>query len=325
MHLHSPRPLELERSLRAVAGRLDRAADGSWRGCVVNGVRTTFHAELDSDNWIAVSAPCVAPARSWWALLRVNAALDGCVRVACTTGGGLEVRGDIALDDDWFPDAGADGPDAALDHRIAQLCDDIVSVAHQVSLAPAAHQPASTPTPAGDSMERAGDAAAIVRLCGEAGWDAVAPGTGEVSVRLDTPVSDVQATLALVGGGLRAWAPLTMAQVTAAESEQAIGRLLLDAGRHLRAVKGVVVAQGGIERPGIALAGGRRPPTAATIHRALAALSVASATVAREVRALQDAPLARDYLTLRGRHGAGPARVLHGSHDQEDSPCLPLP
>ncbi len=76
---------------------------------------------------------------------------------------------------------------------------------------------------------------------------------------------------------------------------------------------------------GLAFAGERLPASPAAIDRALAALSVACSTVGREMQALQDAQLARDYLALRHRHWTDSRSPLPYSHEQEDTPCLQLP
>jgi len=319
MHPPSDRDLAIERALRLAAHELERAAGGGWRLTVANGTRTTLHARVSDEDWLVVTAPCASSAPSWWPLLRLNAGLAGCARLVRAASGDLEVRAEIFVGCAAHDVDGAEGHDTSLGLRVVALCEDIASAGHEV-LDPLPDDVAET-TPGSPA-----DPDRLVSLCGEAGWSATARAAGDVQVSLDTRTIPFQATLALAEDlRLRVVAPLTTSAVASDGSQDAIALLLLDAGVHLRTVKGVAVRQGDVELAGLAFAGERLAASPATIDRALAALSVACSTVGREVQALQDAQLARDYLALRHPHGTDSRSSLPYSREQEDTPCLQLP
>jgi len=119
--------------------------------------------------------------------------------------------------------------------------------------------------------------------------------------------------------------PLTVAPVAPGISRDAIALLLIEAGAHLRTLKGCAIPQAGGHGAGIAVATERLPAHAASVGRALAALAVGCRTVGREVEALRHDSLARAYLTLRHPNGATRSSAGSHTHHTEDTPCLQLP
>jgi hypothetical protein len=275
-----------------------------------------LEAGVVNDDWIRVSRPVDTHEESRWSLLRANQAFDGAARVAGDGNGGLEVGGEIAIDD-RTPDALPH--EHELDRRVAGLCDDVAAAARRLSGGP---PPDDTPV---DSPPTDDDGA-LVQWSAEAGWAASPLAPGRASCPLEVAGDALSLTLALgPEGRLHAVVVLSRDAVTSPVSQEAIARLLLDATAHLRTIKGVVVRERGEELPGLAVAAERRPANPATLQRALAALSVASAVVGREVQALVDERLARDYLLLRDRHATLSANTRQHSREEEDTPCLQLP
>jgi hypothetical protein len=271
-----------------------------------------------ADDWIVTTTPVAAPAGSWWPLLAFNAALDGAARIAGDGQGGLAVRGEIAIDVAAAPDLVEPVVTADLDERVAHLCADVERAAGTL----AGREVVSVTVAAPESGDQEID---LANWCAEQGWIASAAGPDRSTVALDVPGGPFHATLAIEDSRLRATVALAPAVVTSAHSRDAIALLLLDATADLRTVKGVVVRQDDADLPGLAIAAERRRPGQAAVDRALTALAVAAATVGREVQALQDASLAREYLSVRAWRGRERAGSVHIVPEEEETPCLQQP
>jgi hypothetical protein len=318
MHPRSDRDLAIECALRVSAHQLDRTTDGGWRLVIANGTLTTLRARMIDEDWLAVTSPWRSPERSWWPLLRLNAGLGGCARLARACGADLEMRGEIFVGGDAANAGETDRDGVSLVERVAALCDDVASAGHEV-IEPLADEVMDAATMSPSDSER------LVTLCGDAGWSAIARTAGHVQVALDTRTTTFQATLSFEEDSrLRAVVPLTESAVVSGAAQDAVALLLLDTGAQLRTVKGLAMRQGDVEWAGLAVAGERLPAGPAAIDRALAALSVACDIVGREIQALQDPQLARDYLALR-HPNLTISRSLPYSNSQEDTPCLQLP
>lgn len=140
----------------------------------------------------------------------------------------------------------------------------------------------------------------VAELCERAGWSFTTRANGQVAIRLDVRDAFCQALLApKVGKMRRLRVSLGMATSMEGEAPQAVHLLLLSASRLVRLARASAAPAGDATeyRWDVAL------PTdydARTLGHALGALSVACQLTARELQAMEDRKIAREYLALRG-------------------------
>lgn len=147
------------------------------------------------------------------------------------------------------------------------------------------------------------DMAAEGRLtepCERAGWSFTTRASGQVAIRLDVRDAFCQALLApKVGKMQRLRVSLGMATSTEGETPQAVHLLLLSASRLVRLARASAAPAGdATEYRWEAVL--PADYTAETLGHALGALSVACQLTARELQAMEDRKIAREYLALRG-------------------------
>jgi hypothetical protein len=285
---------------------------------VADGQPVSMRARITDGEWLELAAPLedftLTDLDHECSLLSINGRLSGASRVGRSREGLVQMRADAFVETDrWCLDEHR-GP-ADLTTRLRRLCADFRSAIHLVQgiePAPSAFAPGSVAQPASGTIssvaERAGH---LTRLCLEAGWPAVARASGDVSITLDAGHATYQAHV-LPGNGqaFAATVPLLDAMPASPICRSAVARLLLLVSTRVRLVKGVLVPASGTESPGVAAAC-EPAHSVEAIDRALSALAVACHLAGRELRALHDEELAREYLAL-----------FTETFTQEESPCL---
>jgi hypothetical protein len=292
----------------AIAGALDAAALDvvSTRARIIDGEWLELAAPFEDLTHTDLDNGC--------SLLSLNGRLSGASRVGRSREGLLEMRADAFIGTDAPRSDGHREP-ADLTTRLRALCADFRSAIHRLqgiepepsALAPGSVAQASPGTIA-PVAERAGH---LTRLCLDAGWPAVERASGDVSIALDAGHATYQAHV-LPGNGhaFGATVPLLDAMPASPICRSAVARMLLLVSTRVRLVKGVLVPVRGAESPGVAIACAPAHSVEA-IDRALSALAVACHLAGREIRALHDEELAREYLAL-----------FTETFTQEESPCL---
>jgi hypothetical protein len=140
----------------------------------------------------------------------------------------------------------------------------------------------------------------LTELCERAGWSFTTRASGQVAIRLDVRDAFCQALLApKVGKMQRLRVSLGMATSTEGETPQAVHLLLLSASRLVRFARASAAPAGdATEYRWEAVL--PADYTVETLGHALGALSVACQLTARELQAMEDRKIAREYLALRG-------------------------
>jgi hypothetical protein len=138
-------------------------------------------------------------------------------------------------------------------------------------------------------------------LCVEAGWAPATKVSGEVALELTTDCGVFEAQLdSSAGSGIRLLVRLFDIRAYSNVCFEAAGLFLLVASARVRSIKGVIAAGNQAEFFGVAAAS-EVPRSPGALSRSLQALTVACRLVGREMQALQNETLAREYLALWGR------------------------
>jgi len=141
--------------------------------------------------------------------------------------------------------------------------------------------------------------AALLSLCRETGWLHDERADGQFTFTLDVPGLFCQVQpFVLPGGSIRLRAGLAAPPRLSRVCRRAIGLLLLTASRVVRLAR--AAAAGGAAEPYVWEVVWPAVPAASLFDRGLTALSIACRMTARELRALCDESIAREYLALRG-------------------------
>lgn len=300
----------VERALRSAADCVETIPGAGWRVALLNGTHIEARARIAGEGWLELRTPGPQPVSLCtealaWPLLCLNARLNGCARVACRPDGALEVRAElfIGTDEDEREDS-----NGRLGARAIALCDDVRAAHHDLCMVLAGQQPEPAPVRAGS----VGEIERLVGLCDEAGWTTDRDGSGAVRVLIDGPSTVVHASVALSTDlRLQAAAPFVTKPLTSQASREAIALSLLRVAATVRAVKGTTLPAGDLWLPGVGSSAEAPLRSAADLDRALSALAVAYRLAGREVEALQDEALAREYLAWQyPRHAGSHERAI---------------
>ena len=296
-----PRDSLVEHGLRGAASDVAYEGNGTWRLSIVNGAAVPARARV-LDGWFELRAalPAWALSRhddlSW---LRINARLDGSVRVAHLLGNRVPyLMADTRI---------AHEPDR--DDRVMSACIDLSGALHAVenSHEDMAYFQAQAPRTAVAEIERA---------CADFGWPCTVGTDGTVRLDIVTRAGALAARLeSSPAGAARAVVELIDMADQPVVSRRAVAALLMALSGSVRSVKAVVR-----ERDGATVAALVSPlegPIDRSLDRALSALAVACHVSGREVQALRDERLAAEYLALRD------AAPQHDSYTtEEEHTCL---
>jgi hypothetical protein len=287
----------VDAALRQAAIEVVYEGDRRWKFGVADGMLVSSRLHVSGDwlrcttelpGWVGRSAPadCVA-----W--LRINAGLDGGVRVAV-----MPWTPTPQLVADACSDAGTD-----LRAQLRTMCLELIDAVHFVDDWTGDDLPLDAP---GDPVPTAD----IERACIDAGWTRTS-GAG-ITVRLGTHprVTALTATLSTSASGIPI-ARVPLADVTAwpATCRHAVAALLMRASGSVRTVKGALCTATGAD-----LATFVSPVTGSLdrgVDRALSALAVACRMSSQEVLALQDERVAASYLA-----------ALDESYEHQSSPPM---
>jgi hypothetical protein len=233
--------------------------------------------------WLVMTSS-VADAASPGQLLDWNAALPGRVKFALSEDGHPEVRSEIPLDDE--------SPSA-----VRQACSGF-----QVARAVLHGEPpqlAENLTPVAAPQDD------LARLTTEAGWSPTLRDDQSVAIELECPQAFAQASFAPHPLGVRISVPLGSFADAQPVSTQAVEIFMLTAATHIRMARPALEAHDGKVTPRFETLFTALPSVAHLAH-ALSALSIAFRWCAEEVKALQDADVAGEFLALRHRRVAVP-------------------
>src|SRR5262249_11169728 len=265
---------------------------GRWKfGLDFGGGTLQATAQLDED-WLLLAAPLrdlrkeESPAQRVEELLRLNAGLLGGAKFTLDAGRPVaRLAAEIPL-----------GEDIDLASRILLACVGFERAAARFYRVEAEDQASSNPEDAA-GVRPTDTSCDLARLCREAGWAFTERAAG-VAVTLDVPHGFYQALLRGGAEGVSAAVELTAHETIPSPCRQALGVFLLGASGAFRFARAAVGDGGGLAaRLEVVLDGS---PTATELAHALSALSVACRLCAREVRALEDEGVAREFLAVRG-------------------------
>lgn len=282
MAWRSAREQAIEGGLRASASAFVAAADGRWHFELANGMRTSVTARLAGE-WLEVTAPAPdgrsASSGDAWSLLRFNARLAGPGRLALARRDERpHLRAELFLDDTT---------DVAA--QVAALCEETREALHALQVGSEA-----TDWPRNTVKTEPGPPAHLAEWCADAGWPCSERSSGELAVTIGALPARVGLS---AGGRLRAVVELADAAAYAPVCRHAAGLLLLRVSALVRSVKGIVdTSADGAETLGLAVVD--QEVSSAAIDRALSALTVATALVARETNVLRHESIAREYLGI---------------------------
>ena len=238
------------------------SAPGRW-DVALQGVRV---AACVDESWLVMKSPAVTDATPIELLTR-NATLPGLVKFGRDRDGAIVVCAQIPIDDPTS--------------TVPLIRDTCAGFEFAASASSAVNElPASS--------------ADLQNLCTEAGWDFTARSDGSLAVELECRDTFIQAALSARGEGVHVFVELADCD----ESMPAIAEMLLTAGSAVRLARPAIVPRDGKPSPRFEVAFSAMP-TAAQLAHALSALSVACATCAEEVVALQNTNVAGEYLALR--------------------------
>lgn len=267
-------------SLRSIAGFVEPSGNHRWKFALANGRRIPASARV-TEGWLLFDAPLqgIDEGRDLWRLLALNARLGGGAKFALA-GPHTRLRAEIALTDEI---------DAAT--RLTQTC---AALKEALSLAEGLRDD-GPPHRSIISTNRA----SLPSLCNEAGWAFTERDGDRLAVSLEARSGFHQALIEPSRGGVSISTEIMRAQNLSQLSRQSLGVLLLRASAELRMARAAVEEEEGqwsvrFETRFDSV------PGSMEIDRALAALSLACALCAREVKSLQDDFLARRYLAIGG-------------------------
>ena len=277
------------RALAARAGSVT-AVDNGWAFALVNGAKFDARATL-ADDWLEVTVPLaseaeLAPARVW-SMLRLNGSLDTMSRVAVAPGKRTaHIRAELCVEARLLHD------DVSLGPRVEALLESVGRGRHAYDEWWLYGQDSVAKAP----VSWRGPTADFLHLCSEVGWPCVERDGGQWSIAIAEGSSACEAAVGVADAGpLHFTANLVNANGLSFASRGAIGVLLLGVSAVVRSIKGFAWRDGEREYAGVAAVCGE-PTSGTAIDQSLSALSVAFGMVGREVLALRDEFLAREYL-----------------------------
>jgi hypothetical protein len=277
---------------RAFAGRAQHvtAVAHGWELGLVNSAKFIAQAKM-AGNWLEVTSPLAdeserTPSRVW-SLLQLNASFQTLSRIALAPGASTaHLRAELCLDSYPRCDEISLGPrvDALLESFAhGRHLYDEWSLRGQYSPLKMAD---TDRTPSPD----------LLRLCSEIGWASTERAGGLWSVTIGEGSSVCEAAVEVVDAGCVCFAARLLDASGLSESSRcAIGILLLGVSAVVRSVKGVAWGDGKSDYAGVASVCGE-VTSGIAIDRSLSSLTVACGMVGREVLALRDESLAREYL-----------------------------
>lgn len=297
--------------LEACTTTVAQETPARWKFALRNGVEIDGVAHYD-DDWLCLTAAPMGGAPGErddgaFHLLTLNGLLPGGTKFfRLGDGAAFGILGELSL-----------APDVDLARRVREICEGFKFATEAQALV--FDGPVPRPKP-GDVESICGhltadrvlaaddarqwDAAALVQLCAEAGWQGTERGNDCVVVELDVPGGGFrQAVLSGVGAadGLRVVTRLEACLATAANpSHLALGVLLLRTCGIVRMVRAAVdvTAERIVPRFEVCF---DSAPVAIELARALAALSIACRVAADEAEAVQrDEQLAHIYMAALG-------------------------
>jgi hypothetical protein len=289
--------------LQKYTSAVERTGQDRWQFKLNRGLDLTGMAVLDHD-WLRMSIRLgeeqpekLLDAELLEGMLLQNSTLPGGVKFCLdqsVSQAHLAVEIPVGEEDE----AGA----AWLDAWIGEACASLRQGALKWSVLMA--QRADNPSlPVPDRRSTAVDPVAeqrLAELCERAGWSFTKRANGQVAIRLDVRDAFCQALLApKVGKMRRLRVSLGMATSTEGEAPHAVHLLLLSASRLVRMARASAApASEAIEyRWEVPLPA---EYDSRALGHALGALSVACQLTARELQAMEDRKIAREYLAMRG-------------------------
>jgi hypothetical protein len=289
-------------SLKQVTTRLKVHGNGSWTFCLRNGAALAGSAHLANAGWLCldirlpeeVQPPLSASGRAW-DLLCWNAGIEGGGKLAIVQDGygkaTIRLRAEIPLDEDSVPA-----------ERIGQVCSGFQRVSRKLcgkKRKRTKEGSESLPTNQAEGGARR-DSGDLRQRCAEAGWEFTERPDGRLFVALDVQDDFCQAVVEEDGNrGVRVSVELVGCEALPEPCREATGLLLLRCCAIVRMARAAaeqsnqrVATRLEVVFPGSA--------SSAELSHALAALSVGSHLCRKEVNALQDEAMAREYLSVRG-------------------------
>ncbi len=283
-------------ALSEAAGGIQKEGPGRWSFLAGADRSIKVTARVDP-GWVLMDTSLTAcewsrwyQPRQLWALLQANAGLCGGAKFAVAGNPrAVRVRAEIPVEE------GIDPKD-----RIRNACRGLDEALECVrgtkagqSVARADHSDPADPGPSEADLQA---------MCTEAGWSFSERTDGVVAVPLEVEDGYYQATVrGNRSGSLSVWAEIASQDSWPKESWKALGAFLLQACGNLKTVRAAIrhpdsdAATAGFE---VVL---DPPAGSAELGRAFSALSVACNLTRKEVRALREEAVGKDYLvTVRG-------------------------
>jgi hypothetical protein len=255
-------------------------------------------ARID-DDWIELKAPTrpnvhIATA-DVWSVLRCNAHMPDPVRlVVAPESRVLWLQADLL-----FHPADADS-----EARLMSLCQTMREEVFAPRWSSGVPHPAALAvrSPAGRDHHH------VAALCEESGWPCTTKPSDEVVINVDTGSASFPAHLELaVDGAVSITVDLFSPASAPSVSFVAASILALEASAVVRSVKALTRLREGAES--VALTVRCEPSSTESLIRALSSLTVACQLVGREVQAMKEEGVARDFLSWRGWETLAPPPI----------------
>jgi hypothetical protein len=301
----------IEIALRQCGASVKKAGNGRWELTVVNGRPLGVSARL-RDNWLLLDATLTdgIAGLGWWELLRMNATLQGLSKFVVMPGGqSVHLRADIPLAEDQ--DAESDwGTDGLPTGRLRETCVGLKE-AYRCFRGDQSGDNRSAGYPVSEDDRTPHRVEELRRLCVAAGLSFVERSEGKLMIDLDVRDGFYQACLQPREDGVQVVVEIGRPEVLGETNRQALSVLLLGTGGLVKLARPSVQ-----EKENHAAlrfdVNFTTTPSSVELGHAFAALSVACALSGREVSALQDDNVARDYLALVGHQSAAPTACAAG-------------
>lgn len=269
------------RALNKFSTELEPAGPWRWNCAVLNGSRLPIAATLQDGflHLACYSSPAVTSAKALENVLLANSALAGGVKLAMNfSSNTLSLRTDIVVS----------GEEQLL-HRLNWALGGFHD-GYSFLNSPASFNNSPVRLPAAPS-------AGLADMIGELSWPLIERATNDFSVELDTD-SGASASIQAGMAGVVLSIELLRANALAEDSRRALALYLLTASYGLCMVRAHAAEAEGVWSCGFQVALPHSPSTEEIGH-ALAALSIAHRTCARETNVLLDDAAARCYLAAR--------------------------
>lgn len=282
--------------LRKHAESVEPAGRQRWQFELNGGARVRGVAWQEKD-WLLFQASLGRTrrltARRLEQMLRDNGDLSGGAKFGL---GEARSRVMLSAEIPWEAD-----DEANLCGRVGQVCSGFRQAARRFAdgKAPAAAQPEADEIADHESATEQAADFDLADLCEQAGWPFARRASGQIAVELEVRDGFHQAFHSREGSTHRLRVELGRFGSDRRNCRKAVHALLLSASGVVRMARAAAApADGGLEYRWEVLLG--EEPNAWELRRALSALSVACRLTAREVQALEDESIARDFLSVRG-------------------------